>query len=736
MSHAVTYRHLNLERSWPSFVRHGLEITADGAMRLAALPSLEPVSDPLPPLPGLEGPAGIGADDCGNVYITDPAEHRVLRIPDCGEPEPLACLRGPGTGPGELHTPRGITVGPRKALYVADSRNARIVVVDLDTEQIRGYWDGRSSDAAGRPFLRPWDVAAHCEWVYVADPGISIGTATKKGGSLRRFHADGSPDAAFGGTLAMQDVRPLAPIGVAVGVLAQDPDPRVLVLDSRPRRLLVYTLDGTYDAHASHRWGAAVGGIQGASSVAVSEGNLYVTDPTRGRVLVFDGHGAFLGVAANVDVNVAGLGVDCHGRLLLHPGGGGAIRRALGQPVFASCGTFLAGPFRAPSDPTSWQRIRLRTGALPRGAHFTVYTLTSDTLDGSPGNRPAAPVTCLGSSGAVVPSDAIDAALLDTWRAAPRDAADLLAVNQPGEFLWIGGLLQGDGSTTAVLNQILVHHDEDGWLRYLPALYARTADEHPFLRRALALFETELDDEEALIDRLPRLFDAFGAPDDRDAPWLPWLAGWLDALLDDGWSPALRRRVTAEAFAMHARRGTRSSLRRLIRLYAGAHALIEEAQPDPPAWSLGNVSALGFETRLAPESAEGAVLDRTAFVDHSRLAEPGEFGPPIFEETAHHFHVSVYAPGDEHETLNRVRRVIDREKPAHTTYQLCAIRARMRTGFQARLGVDAIVGGVEPPNARLNGPAELGRDTTLAGTLTGDAAQLGRNARVGSTGIV
>ena len=45
-----------------------------------------------------------------------------------------------------------------------------------------------------------------------------------------------------------------------------------------------------------------------------------------------------------------------------------------------------------------------------------------------------------------------------------------------------------------------------------------------------------------------------------------------------------------------------------------------------------------------------------------------------------------------------LREVIDAEKPAHTDYHLCFVEPRLRVGFQARLGIDAIVG---------NGPAPL-----------------------------
>jgi hypothetical protein len=79
-------------------------------------------------------------------------------------------------------------------------------------------------------------------------------------------------------------------------------------------------------------------------------------------------------------------------------------------------------------------------------------------------------------------------------------------------------------------------------------------------------------------------------------------------------------------------------------------------------------------------------------VDQSHMTTGETFGSALFEDVAHRFCVSVYCgelttPG----ALDNVRAVIDREKPAHTTYDLCVIEPKMRVGMQARVGIDSIV---------------------------------------------
>ena len=137
---------------------------------------------------------------------------------------------------------------------------------------------------------------------------------------------------------------------------------------------------------------------------------------------------------------------------------------------------------------------------------------------------------------------------------------------------------------------------------------------------------------------------------------------------------------------------------------------------------------------LAPAHAQGAVVGSTAIFDSSHLITNEEFGAPLFEDVANQFSVQIYrgqlaCP----ETLTEVRSVIEQEKPAHTTYHLCIVEPRMRVGFQARLGVDTVVGGPPMPLA-LGEEMSLGKDTALGGEAPGrigEQSRLGISTRVG-----
>lgn len=726
MDAAPTFQFLHRHGAWPGFHLEGLEVRADGALALAGLPLLAGATGAGDAVPGLDGPAGVSVDECGNIWVADARAHRIRRVDACDDSvSELSCLRGPGDGPGELWSPHGLLAGPRGALFIADTGNRRIVVVDRTTQQVRGVWGEAARDAHDleRPgtFAEPWDLAADTRGrVYVADPGWLDADGVRHGGRVQRFSANGRVDSSFADRLAAHaraEARVRAPIGVVTILLdpAEPASERILVLEREPARLLVYTTDGDFDRDATVRWEQALARVGRPSAVAHHDGVVYVADASGGRLVSFALGGEFRGVRRTAVAGAAGLAFDCRGRLVLHAGGAGSLQQALGVPGYAECGTFLAGPFAAPSMPTRWQRIALGMDRRAPASHLALFTLTSERYDGSPGNVPPMPATCTAPPASDVQAATTwEPAPLEAWRAAPVDAADLLALNVPGRYLWIAGRLEGDGFSSPVVRQIQLGFDEEGWLRHLPGLFARDPVARRFLERLLALFEGVLDSEEELLHELTRYMNARGAPDDGAHPtWLEWLGGWVDARLAETASPDERRAIVAGAFREHARRGTSASLRRMIARATGATPVIEELGLPGP-WVLGE-SPLGFASALAAAAPEPAVVNATAVVNASSLARDEDAGAASFEPWAHRFAVAVPV----HQlraraTLAHVARALDREKPAHTTYTLCRIEARARVGLAARVGIDAIVDGPRP--LRLDTGSALGAGVALAGT--------------------
>lgn len=687
-------------------------VVADGVVRLASVPgSPEPLGPPLDPAAAFAGPAGIAVDEAGDVYLADPLGHRILRVGACEtEGAALPCVSGPGSDPGMLDTPRGVAVGPRRRLYVADSGNDRVQAFDLGTFQLVGVVEG---------IPEPWDLAVDARgYLYV------VAHAT---GELLKLDEDGVPDELFAQTLAAQPTTPSAPGSLAVAIVENEE--RLVVADpGSPTPLLVYQTDGTFDGARTTAWNAALLGVLADASgpvggVAVGAETLYVGDEATGGVLAFSLDGAFLGRATGYGAGAAGLALDRAGRLLVHPGTGRAAR--LQADTAALSGSFRVGPIalsHPPGASTAWQRL-LADAQLPGSAHVRLFTLTSDRL----ANPPPLPE---GDDPTLV-----DATPLDVWRAAPTDALDLLVLNEPGPYLWIGGRLQAGDAGSPAIDRLRVEHDREGWLPQLPAIYARDDESRVFLERMLALTESALEDEAALLDGLPRLLGAWSAPDGSgQGRWLDWLAGWLAFPLDERWDPELRRRAVAGAFELNGKRGTAEGLRELIRLSLGLETRVTEPGAHAWLWQLGSgASSLGFTTQLAGAEAQGAVLGTTAILGDSELIDDDELGAPLFDELASRFCVHVYASAlRDDAALQALESLVERERPAETESHVCVIGPHARLGFQARVGVDAIVA-AGPGRLQLGGTGALGVDSALPPRAPDEPGRLGLEARVGIT---
>jgi hypothetical protein len=238
---------------------------------------------------------------------------------------------------------------------------------------------------------------------------------------------------------------------------------------------------------------------------------------------------------------------------------------------------------------------------------------------------------------------------------------------------------------------------------------------------------------------------------------LPWLAQWLAFELPQIATEDERRKLIARAVALFTRRGTPESIAGFVELHTGVRPTILEAFADRRIWLLGETSRLDFDTRLPSLDPLGMVVPDVAPAECCEEAAPGakcpcdppapdaelrtcnsgpigraivgESGPlaayqiglPLFSGEAYRFCVFVDGyRAQQPETLAEIRRIVDREKPAHTDYRVGLLDAELRVGLQARVGIDAILGG-DPPGFHL--AAQLGIETRLS--ASDNAARIG-----------
>jgi phage tail-like protein len=399
--------------------------------------------------------------------------------------------------------------------------------------------------------------------------------------------------------------------------------------------------------------------------------------------------------------------------LLVLPGGGVTPVRLYPEGSHGAEGVLWSGALDVDGLPHAWTVLHA-TLALPPGTHVRFFAHTGTAAPPPP-----------------VPGD--PAPFGAPWRPVALDVADGFVGGQ-GRYLWVGALLVNDAHDTPVLSQFRLDLDGESYLPYLPAIY-REAGEGDVLLRYVSLFESCFGELESKIDAVAALLQPAAIP----AEALPWLASFLALSLPEACPADEQRRAVSSAFARYARRGTVAGLRDALRREAGVRAVIDEpiqdtgwwalpaptrsCRPGTAAWDDGADSILGFNTVLASAEPQGAVVGTTATLDRSELIVHEEYGSTLFDSVAHRFTLRLY-PGevDCPGTLDQVRAIVEREKPAHTTYEICVVTPGLRIGYRSRLGIDTLVGGGPIPS-RLGDSALV-----LAGSPRG---RIGMRSQVG-----
>ena len=275
-------------------------------------------ADRYPPL-GLNAPRAIAAGQDGDIYVADSRNHRILHIGADGsllkEWGTFADQQTGNAPIGTFNEPWGVAVGPDGSVYVADTWNHRIQKFSKDGKPLT-MWGQYGQPTPDLPesrtyFWGPRGIAVSTQGqVFVADTGNK---------RIVVFDSDGKYITEFG-TAGLDPGQFDEPVGVAVAE-----DGTVFVTDTWNQRIQSFlpSQDGTlytplqqWDVNA---WFGQ--SVDNKPFIAVSKDNhVFVTDPEGYRVIEFTTDGQFvkawgdfgagpqeIGLAAGVAVDPAGF---------------------------------------------------------------------------------------------------------------------------------------------------------------------------------------------------------------------------------------------------------------------------------------------------------------------------------------------------------------------------------------------------------------------------------------------
>jgi sugar lactone lactonase YvrE len=269
----------------------------------------------------LRSPMGVAAGPAGDVYVADAGTHRVRKMDGGGA---LATIAGTGvsgfSGDGgaatdaRLNAPQTAALGPDGKVYIADTGNNCLRVVDLN---------GVITTLGG--------TLAAPSGVWVAPDG-TIYVAERGGHAIRSIAPDGSINTVAGGNgqgLGGDDGPATAAQLNAPTALTMDAAGNLLFADTGNQRVRKIDAGGIITTIA----GDAASALSRPAGLAVdASGTVYVSDTGSNRVRKIDSTGAMSVVAGTGDVGSygdgeaaldaafsgpAGLAIDAAGRLLI-----------------------------------------------------------------------------------------------------------------------------------------------------------------------------------------------------------------------------------------------------------------------------------------------------------------------------------------------------------------------------------------------------------------------------------
>lgn len=225
----------------------------------------------------------------------------------------------------------------------------------------------------------------------------------------------------------------------------------------------------------------------------------------------------------------------------------------------------------------------------------------------------------------------------------------------------------------------------DSLARWLPNIFQRSdISGRNFLKDFLWIFGHIFGQTEEKLDHLEKYFDALEAP----AEFLPWLASWVALVLDEDWPEQKKRNIIKKAVELYQLRGTPRGLLVYLKLFTGVTPKLHENFWPFEGIQEGEISTIGVDTILmhVADPAYCFTVELPMSLSQVKL-----------------------------ETIKKIHRIIEREKPAHTDYYVIFAPEEEEeeeigfvVGERSTVGVDAWIagGGPELQDSESAGDAE------------------------------
>ncbi len=749
----------------PARAGAGLATTAEGHRQLFPLPGRSSL------LLGSElqektfvGPSGLGVDSTGRIAVVDSATSRLVVIDS--KREELRRITGigeEGSEPRNFFAPQGVALSDSGAIIVADTRNHRVQIFSAESYSLLQTWG--STDQEGNPlpgsgereFDRPWSVRVdHCGNVFVVDRGNARVQKISTGG---KWLGD------IGGLCLADPIRlALGPDGLIAIV---DPGQQAVVLIS-PRRSSPRSLSIKDPRSAAF-------GEDGTLYVGDANGLIAIYTRVSADTDTYEMIGQGSSNVEGEILDLVSVSQPAPYLVAVIRESGNEVRQRLWriEPVgtFQHEGRFITTVLDSRLEKCQWHRV-LMDAVLPAkesvnatnlgagSVEIESYTSERQQIDFAqlpPDSWQRCVLTGDDNPDCLVQSGPgrylwLRVTLRSNGIASPVIKSIKVFYPRVSYLQYLPAVYQEDTDSRIFLDRFLSifqtefdnfdRQIDDVWQLFDPASISEKRFD--WLATWLGLFIQP----DSLIDQRCR-YECVTEEPCQPPPECPEDSEDSSSSTSSPvmeWTIESKRELLKKAFDSYRMRGTVKGLETAIRDHTGAHfarilehfrlrqspvlsvlaqAAVEDdpcsPQP-PPRYGPCGETLNDYRIRLPLDGTvrlwsrafyKRLQLNSFSQIGYFRLTGTPEPALEPFDWGAHRF--TVFFPASPYSVAaatEKVKQVVEREKPAHTQAELCPVLPRLRVGVQATVGADAMVGGIS--HLVLNSLSTLNYDTILS----------------------
>ncbi|MBI4738418.1 hypothetical protein HY772_02450, partial [Candidatus Woesearchaeota archaeon] len=229
-------------------------------------------------------PSGIAIDSQNNLYIADTRNHRIVKIDSDGQF--ITQWGSAGEGQGQFISPTGVAVDTQDKVYVTEAGYNRVQKFDSEGKFLTQWGGSGGRDQSGYPTNIAVDGQGN---VFITDAkNLRFQKLYGTGKKLAEWGGQGNEDGQF----------------TAIGFVAVDAEGNVFVNDLESNKVTISKFDNA--GNFLTKWSSLTCGFtrQAVSPAEIGgaggmwfdpQGSLYTADLSWGRICIFDASGSFKG---------------------------------------------------------------------------------------------------------------------------------------------------------------------------------------------------------------------------------------------------------------------------------------------------------------------------------------------------------------------------------------------------------------------------------------------------------